>query len=103
MEAWASMKSFRRKDEDSLLGDGGRSREADFRGELRRNETHQPATDPESKLAKRGLPPRLSCLGHSQIFVAGNDPGALSTPCSSVMAHRHWPECPLFHPARLSW
>ena len=33
---------------------GGRNPEVDFRGERRRNETHQSTTDPEARLARKG-------------------------------------------------
>ena len=58
LEAWASLKSFRPKDEDPPsgggLGGGGRNRDVDFRGERRRNETHRSTTDPDARLAKKG-------------------------------------------------
>lgn len=55
LEAWASVKSFRPRDEDALpSGDGGRNPEVDFRGERRSNETHRSTTDPEARLAKKG-------------------------------------------------
>ena len=58
LEAWASLKSFRPKDEDppSRGGSegGGRNREVDFRWERRRNETHRSTTDPEARLARKG-------------------------------------------------
>ena len=60
LEAWASLKSFRPRDEDpppsAALGDGGggRNREVDFHGEWRRNETHRSTTDPEARLARKG-------------------------------------------------
>src|SRR4029077_19885519 len=41
IEAWASMKSFKPKDDDEPSADaGGRNREADFRGQKPSNETH---------------------------------------------------------------
>lgn len=53
IEAWASMKSFRPKDEsDDERGDGNGW--ADFRGETRSNDTHESKTDPEAKLARKG-------------------------------------------------
>jgi transposase len=63
IEAWASQKSFRAKDED---GSGGTPREADFHGEKRSNDTHQSTTDPESRLYKKskGAEAKLSYLGH---------------------------------------
>ena len=59
LEAWASVKSFRPRDEDPPSGDGsgeggGRNREVDFRGERRRNETHRSTTDPDARLARKG-------------------------------------------------
>ena len=60
LEAWASLKSLRPRDEDpppsAALGDGGggRNRGVDFRGERRRNETHRSTTDPEARLARKG-------------------------------------------------
>ena len=51
VEAWASMKSFKRKDDDTPNDSNGWS---DFRGEKRSNETHESKTDPESRLARKG-------------------------------------------------
>jgi transposase len=67
IDAWASMKSFRRKDGG---GDGpagpGRNAERDFRGEKRSNETHASTTDPDARLYRksRGQPSRLCFMGH---------------------------------------
>ena len=54
LEAWASVKSFRPRDEEPLPGDGGRNPEVDFHGERRSNETHRSTTDPEARLARKG-------------------------------------------------
>lgn len=56
LESWASLKSFRPKDEppDQPSSGGGRNPEVDFRGEKRSNETHASTTDPEALLAKKG-------------------------------------------------
>ena len=55
LAAWASVKSFRPKDADRPpFEGGGRNPEVDFRGERRRNATHQSTTDPEAGLAKKG-------------------------------------------------
>jgi transposase len=56
IEAWASMKSFKPKDEsDEPPADGdGRNREADFRGEKRANATHASTSDPEARLYRKG-------------------------------------------------
>ena len=67
LDAWASMKSFRPKGEDSPPpGDGGRNRAVDFRGERRLNETHESRTDPFARLARRGRgkEARLCYEGH---------------------------------------
>lgn len=56
IDAWASMKSFRPKGEkpSDRPTDGDPSNPTvDFRGEKRRNETHQSTTDPESRLMRK--------------------------------------------------
>jgi transposase len=59
IEAWASQKSFQRKDGGS--GDGRQ-----FRGETRSNDTHASTTDPNAKLYRRSNhgDAKLSYLGH---------------------------------------
>ena len=55
LEAWASLKSFRPRDDDSPPPEGGgRNPPVDFLGERRRNETHRSTTDPEARLARKG-------------------------------------------------
>ncbi|MCY4416219.1 MAG: IS5 family transposase, partial [Chloroflexi bacterium] len=54
LETWASVKSFRPRDEDEPPSDGGRNPEVDFRGERRSNDTHRSTTDPEARLARKG-------------------------------------------------
>jgi len=69
IEAWASTKSFRPKDEAD--GDdqspGGWS---DFKGESRSNQTHVSKTDPEAKLLKKspGAAAKL-CFGAHAVMV----------------------------------
>lgn len=53
IEAWASMKSFRRNDDDEGPGSDGNTWQ-DFKGEKRSNDTHQSFTDPEAKLVRKG-------------------------------------------------
>jgi transposase len=59
IEAWASLKSFRNKDEEPPSdGDSGNDRAnrwVNFHGEKRSNETHESKTDPEAKLMRKGL------------------------------------------------
>jgi transposase len=55
IEAWASLKSFKRKDAGPCEPPDDRGNPAvNFRGERRSNTTHQSATDPEARLAKKG-------------------------------------------------
>jgi transposase len=68
IEAWASLKSFRRKDGSDNDPDGpGRNAERGFHKEKRSNETHQSTTDPEARLYKKGdgQPARLCYIGHA--------------------------------------
>ncbi len=67
-EAWASMKSFVRKDGMSAPPeDGGRNPTVDFKGESRCNETHQSSTDPDARLYKKsqGEKAQLCYMGHA--------------------------------------
>ena len=61
IEAWASQKTFQRKDGPPPDGDG-----RNFHGEQRRNDTHASTTDPEAKLYRRTQfgEARLAYLGH---------------------------------------
>ncbi len=55
IEAWASLKSFRRKDEKNPPPpDGPGNPTVDFHGETRSNETHESTTDPDALLARKG-------------------------------------------------
>jgi transposase len=70
IEAWASMKSFRPKDEpppDPPEDGASRNPEIDFHGEKRTNKTHQSLTDPDSRLYKKakGKEARLSFMAHA--------------------------------------
>lgn len=52
IEAWASAKSFRPKDEPPQ-GPGAGNPWAEFAGKARKNDTHASTTDPEAKLVRR--------------------------------------------------
>lgn len=68
IEAWASIKSFRRKDGKDNDNDGpGRNAERSFHKEKRTNETHESTTDPEARLYKKGdgQPAKLCYMGHA--------------------------------------
>jgi transposase len=62
IEAWASQKSFQRKDGSSSDGEN-------FHGDKRKNETHESKTDPDAKLYRKssGSEARLSYLGHTLV------------------------------------
>lgn len=82
IEAWASMKSFKPKEDGPPEGDdddngsdtgrsgqakaNGRNRERDFRGEKRTNATHASRTDPDARLFKkaRGQAAKICHMGH---------------------------------------
>lgn len=66
IDAWASMKSFRRKDGTDADGDPGRNGERSFHGETRSNETHASTTDPDARLYRKGdgQGSRLCFMGH---------------------------------------
>jgi transposase len=69
IQSWASVKSFRPKDEpvDKPPTESGSNPSVNFRGEKRRNETHQSTTDPEARLARKsdGTPALLCHSGHA--------------------------------------
>ena len=68
LEAWASLKSYRPRDEqDPPAGTGGRNTAVDFRGQRRRWETHVSRTDAEARLYRKGdqQAAKLSYLGHA--------------------------------------
>src|SRR5215204_5448203 len=67
LEAWASLKSFRRKDADPTPPpDDPGNPTINFHGEPRRNDTHQSTTDPDALLARKGAgkEAKLSYAGH---------------------------------------
>ena len=68
IEAWASQKSFRPKDENEPKPPSGGSNPAvDFRGQKRKNDTHQSTTDPDARLFRKGdsVGARLCYMGHA--------------------------------------
>src|SRR5665647_3619863 len=67
LEAWASLKSFRPRDEEEPPADGGRNPERDFRGKPRKNDTHVSTTDAEARLYTKssGQAAKLGFLAHA--------------------------------------
>jgi transposase len=66
LEAWASHKSFKPKGADRTPPDDPKNPSVDFRGQTRRNDTHQSTTDPDARLYKKagGQEAKLAYLGH---------------------------------------
>jgi len=73
IEAWASYKSFRPKDDRDSDGN-------DFHGQKRKNDTHQSTSDPEARLYRKasGREAKLSYIGH---VVMENRNGLAVTGC----------------------
>lgn len=68
IEAWASLKSLKKKDREESRKDDNDSGNpsVDFRGEKRSNKTHESSTDPESKIytKSKGQAAKLYYMGH---------------------------------------
>jgi len=67
IEAWASQKSFQRRDSGRSGQDGDRGNTSiDFHDEKRTNETHKSTTDPDARLYKKGKgkEAKLCYVGH---------------------------------------
>jgi transposase len=99
IEAWASQKSFQRKDSDPN-GDG-----SDFRGQQRKNDTHASKTDPEARLYRKsnGTESRLAYLGHLLIenrhgliadAMATTADGTAEREAGLLMLHAQWQRAP---------
>lgn len=68
IQAWASQKSFRPKEEDdNEPDDKGRNASRDFHGEKRLNDTHESRTDKEARNYKKskGSEAKMAYLGHT--------------------------------------
>ena len=70
IEAWASQKSFRRKDQppaEAVPPDDPGNPTVNFHGEKRSNTTHQSTTDPQARLYRKsqGHEAKLAYLGHA--------------------------------------
>ena len=82
IEAWASMKSFRPKDEEPPRGDGDGDGQnpsncwVNWHGEKRSNQTHESKTDPEARLARKGAG-QSSLLAHSLHVLMENRNGLI--------------------------
>lgn len=99
IDAWASQKSFQRKDGDRD-GDG-----RDFRGQQRKNDTHASKTDPDARLYRRSksADSRLAYLGHLLIenrhgliadAMATLADGDAERDAAVLMMHAQWRRAP---------
>jgi transposase len=99
IEAWASQKSFQRKD-SGTDGDG-----RDFRGQQRKNDTHASNTDPDARLYRRSnnAESRLAYLGHLLIenrhgliadAMATRADGSAEREAGLLMLHAQWQRAP---------
>lgn len=94
IEAWASQKSFQKKD-------GGDDEPGQFRGQKRSNETHESKTDPDSRLYRKGngQEAKLSYLGHVLMenrnglvvdAMLTHADGTAERDAALLMLHRKW-------------
>jgi transposase len=86
LEAWASQKSFRPKDEPPAPP-AGRNPSVDFHKTTRTNDTHASRTDPDARLYKKtaGAEARLGYLGHVVMENrSGLVVGATATPATGT-------------------
>ena len=95
IEAWASMKSFRPKDDDDSDNNGW----SDFRGKKRKNDTHESKTDPDARLYRSPTPPVLRNAQRQQEWSAAllprtaekllaATPGLIAKTSSTTVARR---------------
>jgi transposase len=84
LEAWASLKSFRRTDAGPTPPpDDPGNPTVNFHGESRRNDTHQSTTDPDARLARKGQgkEAKLSYAGH---VLLDNRHGLVANVCATT-------------------
>ncbi len=83
LEAWASLKSFQRRDAaPSEPPDDPGNPTVNFHGERRKNDTHQSTSDPEAMLHRKGhgQEAKLAYLGH---VLLDNRHGLVANVCAS--------------------
>jgi transposase len=90
LEAWASHKSFRRKDGGDDPPDSGRNPKVNFSKQKRRNETHASVTDPDARIFRKG-PNQGAVLAYMGHALMENRHGlivAVRATCASGSAER---------------
>ena len=84
LEAWASLKSFQRKDAGPTPPpDDPGNPTVNFHGETRKNDTHASTTDPEAQLSRKGQgkEAKLAYLGH---VLLDNRHGLVANVCATA-------------------
>jgi len=84
LEAWASLKSFQRKDVGpSTPPDDPGNPTVNFHGETRKNDTHASTTDPDAQLFRKGKgkEAKLAYLGH---VLLDNRHGLVANVCATA-------------------
>jgi transposase len=84
LEAWASLKSFQRKDAGpSEPPDDPGNPTVNFHGETRKNDTHASTTDPDAQLYRKGKgkEAKLAYLGH---VLLDNRHGLVANACATA-------------------
>ena len=84
LEAWASLKSFQRKDAGPTPPpDDPGNPTVNFHGETRKNDTHQSTTDPDAQLYRKGQgkEAKLAYLGH---VLLDNRHGLVANVCTTA-------------------
>jgi transposase len=84
LEAWASLKSFQRKDAGPTAPpDDPGNPTVNFHGETRKNDTHQSTTDPDAQLYRKGhgKEAKLAYLGH---VLLDNRHGLVANVCTTA-------------------
>src|SRR5579863_5113537 len=95
IEAWASHKSFKRKDgTDQQTPDDPGNPTVDFHGERRSNDTHQSTTDPDARLARKG-PGKEAKLSYAGHVLMENRNGIAVNGCVTLAEGRAEPEAAL--------
>src|SRR4026207_967471 len=80
--AWASLKSFQRRDTPTSPPDDPGNPTVDFHGERRRNDTHRSTTDPEARLAQKG-PGKEAKLAYQGHALMDNRHGLVVNACAT--------------------
>jgi transposase len=84
LESWASLKSFRRTDDDtSTPPDDPGNPTVNFHGEARRNDTHQSTTDPDARLMRKG-PGKEAKLSYAGHVLLDNRHGLVANVCATI-------------------